>query len=781
MPFSAAILAALTSVVCLESTAQQSPGERLPASAISPLVRESMAVVLERQRSLPPDAGVRGVWNGQDGRWYVPPIDARVPARSGEKAIVNEWGDSRIGFAFPAGTGVGSLWVAGHGGAAARAVQFRGFRGGVETHASRRIALSGEMQRCDLDFDGVDRVEAWIEPAVGPQGWIALDDLELRDAAGARVVDFEDLPWRHVLSGTSYAGIQWEHGKGFRTGVTPAVHAPLRPPIAGDEGETGAAAPAAAGAALPTLWQDVDTARQGDAGANLIPPDTCGAAGPDHFVSIVNANLSVYRKSDGSRLLSTSLPAFWPGSSGTVGDPRIVFDPHAQRFVAMATNFSSTRTIYLAISANSDPTGAWFKFSYQTNQGTDASKWPDYPTLGVDARGLYLAAYMVGGTAGMTIWAIDKAPLLATPPSVGTITAWRSLPWEGAIQPCTTYGDPGAEYLVSRQSSTGLRLRRVMPPLTAPTLVEHGTVAVPSHSSPPLAPALGSTTAINTIDYRPMNAVFRNGSVWTTHGINVSGRAGCRWYEIAVSPLNAVQIGTIGDPLWHYYYPSIAVDAAGDACLGFSGSHAAVYCSAFYTGRVAGDAPGTTAPPALYKAGEGPWNRLDGSGRNRFGDYSHVTVDPVEERGFWAIQEYIRPGNLWGTRTARVGFEAFNYGDGLAGTANLPFLRAAARPVLGQNLMLEIGNSIGSGPVTAAFVAGTTRASLPLFGGTLLVTPALALQISVPVPHASLAIPVPNDPSLAHVPVLFQVVEVDAGAAGGFSFTPGLEVRCASR
>ena len=104
----------------------------------------------------------------------------------------------------------------------------------------------------------------------------------------------------------------------------------------------------------------------------------------------------------------------------------------------------------------------------------------------------------------------------------------RSLPYEGAIQPCVTYGDPGVAYCISRAGSSTLRLRRVNPPLNAPTLTDLGTISIPSHSSAPTAPALGSTTNINTIDARPMNAVFRNGSVYTIHNISVNGRAGCR-------------------------------------------------------------------------------------------------------------------------------------------------------------------------------------------------------------------------------------------------------------
>ncbi|MBU0717407.1 MAG: immune inhibitor A, partial [Planctomycetes bacterium] len=54
-------------------------------------------------------------------------------------------------------------------------------------------------------------------------------------------------------------------------------------------------------------------------------------------------------------------------------------------------------------------------------------------------------------------------------------------------------------------------------------------------------------------------------------------------------------------------------------------------------------------PPVLYKAGTGPQNNIDGYGRNRWGDYSYTTLDPVDQTTFWTIQEYGHSSNIWGT------------------------------------------------------------------------------------------------------------------------------------
>lgn len=774
------LLSSSISLLALAGVRAQVAGERVPSSAISPLVLESMDVVQARAH-LYPTPESKSIFVGQPGRWFVPPESAKTPTHSGQTAIVNEWGDPRMALRFASPTDVVDVWAAGHGVAPAGALRFIGEAAGKTVATSKWFTLGSSHARIALDMKGIDRLVVEAQPFVDGRGFFALDDLRVTIDGSDSILDFEDVPSRQAL--TQYRGITWETGSGFASrsvgsGAQDIVAAPKVGPV--DEGsEEPSMLPMAAGGTIPSTWDDFIGVTQGDPGATLIPPDTCGCVGPDHFVSITNSNLSAWTKTTKQRVLNTSLGAFW-GASGTVGDPRAIWDDHAKRFIILATNFSGGGMLFYAISATSNPAGSWYKFSFQTAQGTDAGRWPDYPTLGADARGIYSAAYMVTGSARMTIWAIDKAPLLANPPSVGAITAFRSLPWEGAIQPCTTYGDPGGAYCVSRRSSTALRIRRVNGPLTAPTLTEVGSVTIPSHSSSPSAPALGSTTNISTLDTRPQNAVFRNGSVYTAHSINVNGRAGFRWYEIGVSPLSLRQSGTIGDSLWHYYYPSIAVDANGDVGIGFSGSHAGAYCSVFLTGRRASDPAGMTADPIFVKAGEAAWNRVDSAGRNRFGDYSHINVDPVDDVGFWSIQEYIWQTNVWRTRITRFGYEAFDFGSGVAGKNGVPTLKATNRPAIGQTTQLAVGNSTGA--LTAGVVViGLSRIDAPIFGGTLYPAPDVLVTLAIAPPSTTVGLPIPNDKNFVLKPIYLQSLQLDAAAAQSWAFSAGLWLEAGTR
>ncbi len=406
----------------------------------------------------------------------------------------------------------------------------------------------------------------------------------------------------------------------------------------------------------PTLGLNFVGARVEDSG--YIPPDTMGAIGPNHFMETLNGNVSIYRKSDGFRLSSESLDSFFSGSGVSgVGDPRILFDHHSGRWIVLVTNFSTR--IGLAVSTSSDATGSFFKTNFLAATGSDSGTWVDYPTLGVDENGIYTGAYMVG-RARMTNWAIDKAPLIAPTPSLGTVTAWRDLEWSLGNQPAHTYGTPGSEYIIGKSTSSSLRIYRVDPPLTSPTMVDTGTVSVGSFSQPPDAPALGSGVNIDTVGDRLMMSVYRGGSLWTTHCVGVSGRAAARWYEINPVSRTVIQSGTVADGSLHYYFPSLMVNGLGDVAMGISGSNSGQYVACYYTGRRGTDPAGDMATPQLLKAGEAAYQLLDGYGRNRWGDYSYTTLDPSDDSTFWTVQEYAETPDLyssaWGTWIGAMSF-----------------------------------------------------------------------------------------------------------------------------
>jgi hypothetical protein len=154
------------------------------------------------------------------------------------------------------------------------------------------------------------------------------------------------------------------------------------------------------------------------------------------------------------------------------------------------------------------------------------------------------------------------------------------------------------------------------------------------------------------------------------HGIGLPAAAPARtaiqWWQLAPDG-TILQRGRLDDPSGARFYgfPSLAVNRSEDVLIGFSSFSEQQFASAGYAYRAAGDPPGALREERVFKAGEDSYFR--GRGRNRWGDYSATTVDPVNDTDFWTIQEYamtrdpnnptregVSVASRWGTWWARV-------------------------------------------------------------------------------------------------------------------------------
>jgi hypothetical protein len=96
------------------------------------------------------------------------------------------------------------------------------------------------------------------------------------------------------------------------------------------------------------------------------------------------------------------------------------------------------------------------------------------------------------------------------------------------------------------------------------------------------------------------------------------------------------------------------MDKLGDMALGYSVSSGSVFPSIRYTGRLSTDPLGTMQL-------EG--NLYDGTGSqlrslNRWGDYSAMAIDPVDDCTFWYTTEYLKTSGTfnWSTRVTNFKF-----------------------------------------------------------------------------------------------------------------------------
>src|SRR5664279_805419 len=104
---------------------------------------------------------------------------------------------------------------------------------------------------------------------------------------------------------------------------------------------------------------------------------------------------------------------------------------------------------------------------------------------------------------------------------------------------------------------------------------------------------------------------------------------------------------------------SIAMDKAGDIALGYSASSASVYPSIRYTGRVPTDSLGKMEAESIVQAGSG--SQLQNL--SRWGDYSAMSVDPVDDCTFWYTSEYLKTSGTWNWSTRIASFKFPNCGS----------------------------------------------------------------------------------------------------------------------
>jgi hypothetical protein len=422
--------------------------------------------------------------------------------------------------------------------------------------------------------------------------------------------------------------------------------------------------------------------------ATRIPPDTNGAVGLAHVMTMLNDRVRI-RDRIGGVVSTVSLVSFWAAVGGTdVFDPKLLYESANGRWIATACadRQSASSRVLFAISAGGDPTGSWSFYSFD-GDAADAT-WVDFPGFGFNSLWIAITMNMYSNATnafqGVKLWAIDHATALAGGALTVSVfpTAFDMIPsGKGStMQPCVTHDAAETTlYLLYNNFSSGgvalIRLSRLTGTGAAPawsvvpgsTFSGGGFFLVANNFGRTLndAPQLGDPRLIDTNDTRLLNAVVRNGSVWCAHSGELSGSTAAYWYEIdpTALPSPIVQSGFVsgGDGV-HHSFPSIAVNCAGDACMGFSRSDASRYAEAVYVVRLAGDAPGTMGPVRLLKAGEDWYFKDFGSGRNRWGDYSSTVVDPVDDRAFWTLQEYARQhadptdnGSRWGTMWGRIG------------------------------------------------------------------------------------------------------------------------------
>jgi hypothetical protein len=417
---------------------------------------------------------------------------------------------------------------------------------------------------------------------------------------------------------------------------------------------------------------------------NAAPPDTNGAVGATQYVQWVNESFAVFDKTTGA--IAAGFPkagnTLWAGFGGGCeknndGDPIVQYDKLANRWIM--TQFSVSTLPYLqcvAVSTTSDATGMYnrYAFSYGNVQ------FPDYPKLGVWPDGYYISynIFNNGSTfGGAKVCAFDRTNMLAgkavTQQCFQLSTSFGGLlpsDLDGTTAPPAGSPNYFLNFGTNRLNLWKFHVDWITPAnstLTGPTAIAVAVFNPACSGGGTCIPQPGTNQKLDSLGDRLMyRLAYRN---WTgveslvvNHSVAVGSNrrnqvTSVRWYELRISggSPSVFQQGTLdaSDGI-HRWMGSIATDKVGNMALGYSASSSSVFPSIRYTGRLVTDAVGTMgAESILFNGGGSQLPNL-----SRWGDYSAMTVDPVDDCTFWYTTEYLKSSGTfnWSTRIASFKF-----------------------------------------------------------------------------------------------------------------------------
>jgi hypothetical protein len=390
----------------------------------------------------------------------------------------------------------------------------------------------------------------------------------------------------------------------------------------------------------------------------------------------------------GSVLDSTTDSTFWQNAgvspnilSNGLSDPRIIYDPTSQRWFASEISIgggtgTSLNQILVAVSHDSNPLDGFSSAHFNSSPGT----FGDFPTLGVTPNSVVIGTNdfsSFSGTEGLTdatgvsIFSLPKSDLVKqnpqqNPPSIMNMTSFDNLPLSQGFtpEPVTNFGASG--------NATVLRVLP-LPPANSVTMVASSQITGGSGPGATLT-TLGNHPATMMYGGQPQDGRQPSGpsiGILPLYGSNDD----IQWGILDATTGKIEAQGLISLPNEDLLYPSIAANTNGTFIVGFNGSGPNTDISAYRDVCSATSMPGdidsavterddwrdedggmsvSCATPQLNFAGSIPNYSLADNNVIRWGDYSWVSVDPLDPLDFWLFQEYPTSSGSWGTVISEI-------------------------------------------------------------------------------------------------------------------------------
>lgn len=420
-------------------------------------------------------------------------------------------------------------------------------------------------------------------------------------------------------------------------------------------------------------------------GKALIPPDTMGAVGTTQYVQLINGSFSVYDKATGllqaPRVTDT---AFWTsiGGGATGGDPRVLFDKRSSRWLAIG--FDATGAgLRIGVSDTDNALGGWKSTSFTGF----APGIADYPTLSISGNAVLIGTNnftsVPGGFSfsGTTVNVLNYQKIFsATGPDASglkqLVTPYSSpasleMDRGFAIQGVNRDGGGGPATVVAASlffnDTVTYDITAAGTPAATRTALQYLSDTGGGNYNGPTAARQpntnGSEAVIDVLDDRvSANAWEMKGKIYFVHTVKAIGSNNdvVRIIVLDKASGNVLSETDITDASgnFDFYQGSLAVNSSGQVVVGFnrSGSFVtgtdgriSVFARAFQT-----NLDGTltqTAPDVLLKQSlvsdyhNGSAEGQAAAGRQRWGDYSSVTLDPTDKQSFWITGQFAREFN----------------------------------------------------------------------------------------------------------------------------------------
>jgi hypothetical protein len=489
--------------------------------------------------------------------------------------------------------------------------------------------------------------------------------------------------------------------------------------------------------------------------AGSYPPDPNLAVSNNHVLVMSTFSWKALDRAGNVVRPATRFDA-WFQNTGVPGDrhyyyfnPKVTYrDGHFYMAMVWFNSSTSESRIFVSVSRTADPNGAWCNFTFNGMAGGDgrggSGAYADYPNIGISGNGFYIAtdhfSLGVGGYQLTTLWTFRRSDLENCN---GTIArqytdffnedGYRSF----VLQPAVDYdaGGDNAFYMINsfapfQHVDFRTTVWRLNNPFGANPVWSRWTLNTGRVSGPPQAPQPGTTAKLSTFDSTMLNAVRRNGVLWTVQSTGIWNPAGncviIAIYWMAVTAPSSTNPGTAPslqqDGYYHsgscndaYFLPAISVAADGSTGIVFNRSGTNVYAEIRYTGRRPSDPVGTLAPSKLLIASPPVTDT-----RWRWGSYSSATADPADPSKLWFAAEYLKGQNSWGMRVGQVQISDGNSGQAMPAISSQP-RNVSVAP--GQPASFSV-TATGSAPLSyqwqrnGANISGATNSTYTLPSAT---------------------------------------------------------------